>query len=665
MSLRLQGDAPREMAQRIASLDWRSCALGSAADWPSHLKLAVQLMLDTPEPVCILWGPDAILFYNDAYVPLLFVRHPAALGRSFAEVWPGTAHSDSARCASVLVTGSAVVAEGRPFIVSRGRAIQEAFFDFSAAPIRSPDGRVDGVFQRLSEVTNRVNAERRSRYLESVLKQHQSNVMLQLVMADAIIDDREHRREEVESLLENRVERLQMVMVAGRLATLDWDIARGDVEWSDQMYKLCGYEQGEVEPGFGAWTQRVHADDLEELLAQLELARDRQKDFIHRFRIRHPTGAIRWCAIRGRYFYDDAGHPHRMLAVMQDVTDDVNRETRLREAERRQRAVIEGVPQLMWSATQSGAWTWSSPQWARYTGRSAAESVNHGWLLSVHPDDRRRVEAAWEASTQTKIFDTEYRIAARTKEYRWFKSRAIPFQVDLRGKIEWFGTSTDIDDLRRAREVERMLLGELQHRTRNLIGIVQSIAQTSSSNIGSLADFLPSFVQRLGALARVQGLVSRTGEQPATLEDLIWMEIDALTTSGRDRCEVTGPVVRLMSSVVQPLALAIHELTTNALKHGALGGDEGRVRVSWRIERSEPAQPKLLLQWLEFGLQIRTDTARARASGYGREMLEHMLPYAVDALVDFRITDSGMSFKMEMPLDADFENTMTTALLTA
>lgn len=640
-----------EMAARIRDHDWDTTPLGELQDWPAQLRNVVQLLLDSPEPTCLLWTAEGFHLYNDAYIAVLNARHPQALGRSFAGVWPESAHLDQARHASVLRTGRAIRLHDRAYLIAIGGITRERFFTVTATPVRGEHESIEGVLQRLVETTEHAEAQRNLRYARLKLGEHRAGLTMQLALSDAISDESARRRAETKIELQDREERLSLALLAGRLATWDWNLETGQVVWSDQMNTLNGYSADETEISFEAWARRVHTDDLPGLLKALESARERRSEFTQRFRIIHADKSVYWCSARGRYFYDKPGRATRMLAVARDITEEHRAETKLRDIELRQRALIEGVPQLIWRAQSNGSWQWSSPQWARYTGLSLDESLGEGWLAAVHPGDRERARDAWRAAVHEGVFDVEYRIGLiGSDRYRWFQTRATPIRNEEHGVIEWLGTSTDVDELRQTRERQKLLVAELQHRTRNLIGVVAALATLTSQDCDSLADFLRQFNDRLGALSRAQGLLSRSEQEPIGLAVVIRMELDALGTDRiREQVTVAGPDVRLQSSVVQTFALAIHELATNALKHGALLPG-GAVSVTWALQTDAPDQPRLRLEWRESG-STASDSARKRTqTGYGRELLEHMLPYVLDAETRYEVTAQGAQCTIVLPL---------------
>jgi two-component sensor histidine kinase len=168
---------------------------------------------------------------------------------------------------------------------------------------------------------------------------------------------------------------------------------------------------------------------------------------------------------------------------------------------------------------------------------------------------------------------------------------------------------------------------------------------------GPTEAFCDGFNHRLEALARVQALLSRSDETPITLERLIRIELDALgaLAGGNGRITLHGPSVRLRSSIVQTLTLALHELATNARKYGALSDGDGRLRVTWQLHQAAEG-PRLALDWIETRADERIDTTPARR-GYGRELIEQALPYALGATTTYELSAEGARCMIDMPLE--------------
>jgi two-component system, chemotaxis family, CheB/CheR fusion protein len=214
-------------------------------------------------------------------------------------------------------------------------------------------------------------------------------------------------------------------------------------------------------------------------------------------------------------------------------------------------------------------------------------------------------------------------------------------------------TFTDITANKRAQRTRELFIDELQHRTRNLIAIVQSISDTALAAASSLADYRAEFNNRLGALARVQGLLSRDDGRDVTLRDLVQGELNAIgVTPGTEHIVVDGPPVELRQDAVQLLALALHELATNALKHGALKESDGHLDVKWQMLDGMNTS-RLEFTWVESGIELNEHEANSLRRGFGRELLEHALPYQLDATTKLELTRDGLRFWLVIPWQND------------
>lgn len=311
-------------------------------------------------------------------------------------------------------------------------------------------------------------------------------------------------------------------------------------------------------------------------------------------------------------------------------------------------ALIEGMPQMIWRSVGEGLWTWSSPQWARYTGQAAENSIGSGWRSAVHPDDLATAEAAWRIAHAAGEFSAELRIRSQGGGFRWFQTRGSPLRDGEGSILEWIGTSTDVDDLRSLQTQQKVLVAELQHRTRNLIGVVHSIAMQTLQRAETLHDFRDRFEDRLAALSRVQGLLSTSEHEPITIRRLIELELSALAEEQvGTQVEAVGPDTVVRNSTAQTLALAVHELATNALKYGALASSHGRLQIHW-YEHVRGDRPWLHLHWRETGVLERTSLSTRR--GYGRILIEHALPHQLGAETDMSLTADEMACSINLPL---------------
>jgi len=217
--------------------------------------------------------------------------------------------------------------------------------------------------------------------------------------------------------------------------------------------------------------------------------------------------------------------------------------------------------------------------------------------------------------------------------------RLVPYR-NANGAIDGVVASfVDVTLLTDAEGRQQVLIAELQHRTRNLLTVVQSIAaQTLEEGCP-----LDSFTTRVAALGRVQGLISQASGGGIDLAEIVRLELQAHTVLAAPRVDVGGPSVPLSLEQVQLFALVLHELTTNAVKHGALSEYGGQLGVSWNVGE----EGNLVLDWRESGVSVRPDPSRR---GYGRELIERAVAFTLQARTELTFGADGIAYRIELPL---------------
>ncbi|RST30314.1 PAS domain S-box protein [Sphingomonas ginkgonis] len=341
--------------------------------------------------------------------------------------------------------------------------------------------------------------------------------------------------------------------------------------------------------------------------------------------------------------------------VAERIWSDVIRaraEERRAASERRLQTLVEGVPQLVWRAKDLGNWTWASPQWTEYTGQPEADSHGSGWLDPVCPEDREHVQAIWAEAGRLGVFQAEYRILHQAeKRYRWFQTRATPVRDEQGRIVEWLGTSTDVDDLRRLQERQQVLLGELQHRVRNILAVVRSVYDRTVEADGGLDEIADSFRGRLDSLARTQVVVTQSATGEVELGQQIREELESVGADEGGQLSLGGPRLLLAPKIAESLGLAIHELLTNALKYGALKEASARLAVEWKVSPEPEGARRLDLSWSEDGLSQLQPEPRRR--GFGSELITEALPYALDARTSLTFGRDSVRCSISVPLPPD------------
>ena len=153
-----------EIRALLRERDWSGFPLGPPQAWPSPLRAVLQLMLASPEPSCLAWGPELHCFYNDAYIELLGHKHPSALARALWDVWPEL-RPDVGPAVSRALRGEPSLQKNMPFQIKREGFLESKWFTFSLLPIGDEEGHVVGVFSLAMETTQQVETEQCHRFL--------------------------------------------------------------------------------------------------------------------------------------------------------------------------------------------------------------------------------------------------------------------------------------------------------------------------------------------------------------------------------------------------------------------------------------------------------------------------------------------------------------------
>jgi len=334
--------------------------------------------------------------------------------------------------------------------------------------------------------------------------------------------------------------------------------------------------------------------------------------------------------------------------IMRDLTERHEANERIRASEARFRLLATSIPQLVFLSKPDGQRTWGSPQWIEFSGLSLDESLKFGWLDAVHPDDREATRAAWETAIRTGEHYSEQRVRRQADAtYRWHQMRARPLEES---EGEWVGTMTDIHDLKSMSGRQAVLVAELQHRTRNLLAVVQSIANKTIRSSQSLSEFAEDFDGRLRALSRVQGLLARVEQTSLDIREIVDAELAAYADADASRQQVTigGPDVDLPATSAQAIALALHELATNAVKHGALAHPSGKLAVTWDLN-TVGSERRMTLDWRESGVPMSKRDSPSRI-GYGTELIERALPYQLKAKTKLEMGADGVGCSIAVPV---------------
>jgi len=239
-------------------------------------------------------------------------------------------------------------------------------------------------------------------------------------------------------------------------------------------------------------------------------------------------------------------------------------------------------------------------------------------------------------------------MARREGEPHWLLLRGRAAYDDEGRAIRMAGVSLDITERKMGEERQRLMVAELNHRVKNSLATVQSIAIQLGRMAPDIGAFQAAFLQRIVALARIHDLLSSVSWKGAQLAGVLQQTLAPhVAADGRDeRVRLGGPSVQLGPNAAVTLTMAFHELATNAAKYGALSAEGGRVEVTWRAD--DPEAPRLIdLEWREIG---GPKVAEPTRRGFGTHFIERGVAREFDGTVDLSFEPTGLVCRLRIPL---------------
>lgn len=339
-----------------------------------------------------------------------------------------------------------------------------------------------------------------------------------------------------------------------------------------------------------------------------------------------------------------------------DAASDIRRQEQEREVALARVAESEARLRLALNAGDLGSWEYTpataefiaSAACRAHFGRRADEPFSYDDLVAaLHPDDReRQVKAVAQAIRDRSDLHGEYRAIWPDRSEHWIR---------ISGRVRWsedgppslVGVSQDITARRLADERQGLLLHELNHRVKNTLATVQSVAVMTrrSAQDGDLLAW-DAFLGRLQGLSKTHDLLTAAQWQGALLEDVLRNELEPYQDTMRQRIRLRGPRINLQPGAVLALGLAIHELATNASKYGSLTVPEGKVTVMWATTPGL-TPPMLIVEWVESG---GPPVAPPQRQGFGTKLIQRGLAQQLGGEIKLAFEPDGIRCVITFPI---------------
>ena len=338
-----------------------------------------------------------------------------------------------------------------------------------------------------------------------------------------------------------------------------------------------------------------------------------------------------------------------VVCYFRDISEQAAAREALHESEERFRLIVQNAQDYAIFTTDLDGTiaTWNVGA-ERLLGYKAEDVIGISAAFIFTPGDQQAEVGLREIDTALET--------GRSEEQRWYVRRdgttfwGSGFLSLLHNDAgEHYGFLRILRDLtvrKRENDERKLLIGELNHRFKNLLAVVQSVSELSIRTTTSQSEFRKAFGSRLTALTTVQDLLCQREWQSADLSELIERTLAPFNDQTRGKLRAHGPPVTLSSSAAVLLSLIVHELTTNAIKYGALAQQSGKISCSWAIDRDGS---ELHLDWIESGVPLVTPSL---TKGFGSHLLGRAVQAQFGGTVKLSFAPDGIQWFLHLPLNA-------------
>lgn len=391
-------------------VDLAAKPVGPYEEWPATLKTVFGTLAASPHQIVLFWGPDYLAIYNEAYAPTIGLKHPNAFGSRACEYWSELWDDLRPLLDQVRQRGEPVYIKDRPFYIERHGEPETVTFDIAYSAVPDEDGNVAGVLCIVNETTERTRAEQRLTESEARFRNMADHAPVMMWVVDQ----------------------------SGYCTYLN-----------SRWYQYTGQTPEQAE-GYG-WLDATHPDDKEPATRTFLDALARQEGFRLEYRLRRGDGVYRWAIDAAEPRFSPDGHFLGYIGSVIDIDERHEIEQKLWESENGLRALTNSIDQMVWSTRPDGFHDFYNTRWYEFTGVEAGSTDGAGWSDLFHPDDRERAWSLWRQSLENgKPYHIEYRLRHHSGQYRWVIGRANPI-TNSEGKIaRWYGTCTDVHELKSA-----------------------------------------------------------------------------------------------------------------------------------------------------------------------------------------------------------------------
>lgn len=419
----------------------------------------------------------------------------------------------------------------------------------------------------------------------------------------------------------------------------------GEVEFANQaMVDFAGTSRQEIMGD--SWLALIHSEDLPKVLeARAAAWANNHAPYTVEARFRRSDSQWRWLEINARARRAEGGEFNGYVGLAVDRTEAREALTALAESEERFRLLADSAPVMIWMSDASGKCLYLNAALRRFWHVDDDHVALFDWRTMMHPDDEPNITAAVvRANIDMQAFEVQGRYLDAAGKWRILRTQGVPRHSTDGKFLGMIGVNVDLTELMESQERLGLLLEELNHRVKNTLAVVQGLAKQTFRADVDVAAARSTFDSRLSALAGAHTILTRSNWEDARLAEVAQKAVQICGES-TSRVRLSGPDIVLTPKQALTIALALHELSTNAVKHGSLSQlDCGYVDLTWRLNDTTD----LVIDWREVSGPLVVPPA---ARGFGSTLLERILPRDVNGVGRITFDREGLRYELRLPQD--------------
>ncbi|WP_210186104.1 MULTISPECIES: PAS domain S-box protein [unclassified Beijerinckia] len=416
------------------------------------------------------------------------------------------------------------------------------------------------------------------------------------------------------------------------------------VSWNEGAERLFGYKASEiVGQSLSILIPESRRGELQEKISAVANGENFRRETVRR----RKDGSLIDVHIEAAPIYDARGAIIGVSTIARDITQRKRIEGELRSREAQFRSVFNNSAVGMARSGLDGHWLMVNARMSEITGYSAAELLRRRAVDLTFTDDLYADEDQMRDLLDGKIpsFALDKRFIRKDGSTTWV-GITVSLERDSAGQPLYFlHVVRDISAHREAEQHQFFLMRELSHRSKNLLAVIQAMARQTARVSYDIDTFLDRFSLRLQGLATSHDLLVHQNWKHVLLTDLVQQQLAPFVDMDSGRLVVGGPMVAVIPEAAQALGLALHELATNAAKHGSLSAAGGRVAVTWDFVTVD-GQERLRVEWAESGGPRVKPPA---GQGFGHVVITRMAGRSLDGHVEIDFAPAGLRWAISFP----------------